>query len=40
MTDTPASSNAQESRHSTDAMFDGPRYLASLRDSREVYIYG
>ena len=24
----------------TDAMFDGARYLASLRDAREVYIYG
>src|SRR5882672_550489 len=40
MANTPASSTPQESGHTKDAMLDGARYLASLRDAREVYIYG
>jgi 4-hydroxyphenylacetate 3-monooxygenase len=40
MAETPASTNSRQAGASTDAMLDGARYLASLRDSREVYIYG
>jgi aromatic ring hydroxylase len=40
MANTPASSAPQEAGHAKDAMLDGARYLASLRDAREVYIYG
>ena len=40
MPDVPASSDPHADVSSTDAMLDGARYLASLRDAREVYIYG
>ncbi len=40
MSNTPASSVPQQSGPAADAMLDGARYLASLRDAREVYIYG
>src|SRR5260370_10508030 len=40
MADISANSAPQESGHTKDAMLDGARYLASLRDAREVYIYG
>jgi 4-hydroxyphenylacetate 3-monooxygenase len=40
MADHPSSNSPQEARSGGDAMLDGARYLASLRDSREVYIYG
>src|SRR5258708_11322585 len=40
MADISANSAPQESGKSPDAMLDGARYLASLRDAREVYIYG
>ena len=38
MADIPAGNSSGEA--APDAMFDGARYLASLRDAREVYIYG
>src|ERR1700722_20792532 len=40
MANIPASGAAHSSGQAADAMLDGARYLASLRDSREVYIYG
>ena len=40
MADTFADRNAAKPEPSADTMYDGPRYLASLRDAREVYIYG
>jgi paerucumarin biosynthesis protein PvcC len=40
MANPPASSSQQEAGPATDAIFDGARYLASLRDAREIYIYG
>jgi 4-hydroxyphenylacetate 3-monooxygenase len=40
MPNTPASGTPQQPEQSADAMLDGARYLASLRDAREVYIYG
>src|SRR5580704_3802122 len=40
MTDSAASGLHPKADSSTDAMYDGARYLASLRDAREVYIYG
>ncbi|HEX4642963.1 MAG TPA: 4-hydroxyphenylacetate 3-hydroxylase N-terminal domain-containing protein, partial [Candidatus Acidoferrales bacterium] len=40
MANTPASGDAETAGQTADAMFDGPRYLDSLRDAREVYIYG
>ena len=40
MANVPESGDAAETRLPADAMFDGERYLASLRDAREVYIYG
>ena len=40
MAETHVTSSHQESGQTADAMLDGARYLASLRDAREVYIYG
>ena len=40
MANIPASSTPHEAGPAADAMFDGASYLASLRDAREVYIYG
>ena len=40
MANLPRNGTPQESGRSPNAMFDGARYLASLRDAREVYIYG
>ena len=38
MANTPSGSTPQESGNAGDAMLDGARYLAGLRDDREVYI--
>src|SRR5215469_1011774 len=40
MADISTNSEPQKSGQSAGAMFNGERYLASLRDAREVYIYG
>src|SRR5580700_3787814 len=40
MANTPASGTPQQPGRPPDTMLDGGRYLASLRDAREVYIYG
>jgi 4-hydroxyphenylacetate 3-monooxygenase len=40
MAEISANSKPQDSASPTDSMLDGARYLASLRDAREVYIYG
>ena len=40
MPEISASGNPWEPELAPDAMLDGARYLASLRDAREVYIYG
>jgi hypothetical protein len=40
MADHSESNSPQEERPGADTMLDGARYLASLRDAREVYIYG
>ncbi len=40
MAESSASNNPRDSGKSSGEMLDGPRYLASLRDAREVYIYG
>jgi len=40
MAEHPSSNSPQENGPGAGAMLDGARYLASLRDSREVYIYG
>src|SRR5580692_12093943 len=40
MSDSPASGPQPEADSYRDPMLDGPRYLATLRDAREVYIYG
>ena len=37
MAEISANSSSRLSSQSEDAMFDGARYLSSLRDSREVY---
>src|SRR5215472_2613690 len=40
MTDTPTNTNSRPTGAAQGAMLDGAHYLESLRDSREVYIYG
>jgi len=40
MANTPPSSFPLETRPAGNAMLDGARYLASLQDAREVYLYG
>jgi len=40
MSNTPITSTPQPAVTAVDMMFDGTRYLGSLRDAREVYIYG
>src|SRR6202521_3958939 len=40
MVDISATNNPREYTKSTNTMYDGARYLASLRDAREIYIYG
>jgi 4-hydroxyphenylacetate 3-monooxygenase len=40
MADLSPRSTPLKASPAADAMFDGAQYLASLRDAREVYIYG
>ena len=40
MANIPASGDPLKSEQSPDTMLRGARYLESLRDAREVYIYG
>src|SRR5579864_3400504 len=40
MSEISANNTSRLPSQSEDAMFDGARYLATLRDAREVYIYG
>ena len=40
MANAPASGTPPQTAPTTDPIFNGARYLASLQDAREIYIYG